>query len=266
MCPVVFLSVLVSILILFLEAASSFQVQFNPSYLKFMEEDVQHINFTITGYIFDRDSDVSEFQLRIMHPNIADVPDGKNRSIYLRKDDFEKGTAEGTFEIVGKFLGMTDLFLVEAKAKDPPAKTTNNHVELVVTRKATKLTFYFTVSVAILVTANYINMGCALDMGVVKSVLKRPIAPGLGFLCQYLVMPITSYLVGLLLLGDSTHLRLGLFIFGCSPAGGASNMWTVLLNGNLDLSITMTFISTIAATFYASSLDVYAWKASVFGN
>ncbi|XP_020299673.1 ileal sodium/bile acid cotransporter-like [Pseudomyrmex gracilis] len=34
---------------------------------------------------------------------------------------------------------------------------------------------------------------------------------------------------------------------GISPSGGASNIWTVLLDGNLNLSITMTTMCTIAA-------------------
>lgn len=42
-------------------------------------------------------------------------------------------------------------------------------------------------------------------------------------------------------------MQLGLFFTGSSPAGGASNMWTVLLGGNLDLSITMSTTSTLAA-------------------
>lgn len=34
---------------------------------------------------------------------------------------------------------------------------------------------------------------------------------------------------------------------GCSPGGTAANMWTVLLGGNLNLSITLTFLSTLLA-------------------
>lgn len=40
---------------------------------------------------------------------------------------------------------------------------------------------------------------------------------------------------------------LGLFVTGCSPSGSASNIWTILLNGNVHLSVTMTFLSTIGA-------------------
>ena len=40
---------------------------------------------------------------------------------------------------------------------------------------------------------------------------------------------------------------LGLMTMACSPGGGSSNVWTVLLDGDLDLSITMTFLSTLAS-------------------
>ena len=40
---------------------------------------------------------------------------------------------------------------------------------------------------------------------------------------------------------------LGIFVSGCCPGGGNSNMYTYLLNGDLSLSITMTTISTVAA-------------------
>lgn len=41
--------------------------------------------------------------------------------------------------------------------------------------------------------------------------------------------------------------KLGMFFTGVSPSGGASNVWSVLLGGNLDLSISMTTINTICA-------------------
>ena len=42
-------------------------------------------------------------------------------------------------------------------------------------------------------------------------------------------------------------LRLGLFVLGTCPGGTGSNFWTLLLNGDINLSITMTFVSTVAA-------------------
>jgi sodium/bile acid cotransporter 3/5 len=49
------------------------------------------------------------------------------------------------------------------------------------------------------------------------------------------------------MLMDNIPISLSLFITGCCPGGGASNFWTILLRGNLNLSVTMTFISSIAA-------------------
>ena len=46
---------------------------------------------------------------------------------------------------------------------------------------------------------------------------------------------------------DSPLFRLGLFVLGCCPGGTGSNFWCLLLNGDINLSITMTFISTVAA-------------------
>jgi sodium/bile acid cotransporter 3/5 len=40
---------------------------------------------------------------------------------------------------------------------------------------------------------------------------------------------------------------LALFLYGCSPGGSASNNWTILLDGDIDLSAIMTFASTITS-------------------
>ena len=45
-----------------------------------------------------------------------------------------------------------------------------------------------------------------------------------------------------------------MFVNGCAPGGGASNYWTLLLDGNLPVSVTMTFISTLAALGWFLSL------------
>lgn len=63
--------------------------------------------------------------------------------------------------------------------------------------------------------------------------------------CSFL--PQTAYVLGLLLFPNDPALQLGLFFTGASPAGGASNTWTVILGGNIDLSITMSTTSTLAS-------------------
>lgn len=52
--------------------------------------------------------------------------------------------------------------------------------------------------------------------------------------------------MALLLIADPLQ-GFGLLVLGCCPGGAMSNFWTLLLGGDVELSITMTFISTIAA-------------------
>ena len=42
----------------------------------------------------------------------------------------------------------------------------------------------FGYSVAALISLAYINMGCALDLEVLKTVLRRPVGPAIGFVAQ----------------------------------------------------------------------------------
>lgn len=51
--------------------------------------------------------------------------------------------------------------------------------------------------------------------------------------------------LGYLIFPNDPALHLGMFITGVAPGGGASNIWTFILGGNLDLSLAMTTISTL---------------------
>jgi len=104
----------------------------------------------------------------------------------------------------------------------------------------------FTLVMIIMVLVNTINMGAQLDLEIIKEVFKKPIGPFVGFISQFFFMPLFSFLVGWLL-SDDMLFRLGLFVLGCCPGGTGSNFWTLLLGGDINLSITMTFLSTILA-------------------
>ena len=68
-----------------------------------------------------------------------------------------------------------------------------------------------------------------------------------------------------LFLANNVALQLGLFVTGCSPGGGGSNLWTYILGGNIHLSVTMTFLSTLAAfgMFWNNVLFTF-WKNSFY--
>ena len=52
---------------------------------------------------------------------------------------------------------------------------------------------------------------------------------------------------------------------GCSPGGGASNIWTVMFGGNLDLSVTMTAVSTFSA-FFMMPLWIFTLGSTIFNE
>merc|ERR1712181_203743 len=122
-------------------------------------------------------------------------------------------------------------------------------LDLTVTRSKAKKTAskIFGYSVAVLVSLAYINFGCALDLNVMREVLRKPIGPAIGFVSQFIFMPLCSFALGFVF--DNPEMRLGLFFTGASPGGGASNIWTIMFGGNLDLSVTMTAVSTFSAFF-----------------
>lgn len=150
----------------------------------------------------------------------------------------------------------------------------SDSMPVIIIRDVRLIDTLFIISVASLVSILYINFGAALDFQKVKSVLWRPVGPAIAFGCHFLFLPLVShtftflnlndsksgklkyisivllqasYGLGLLLFPNDPALQLGLFFTGVSPAGGASNTWTVILGGNIDLSITMSTTSTLAS-------------------
>uniref|UniRef100_A0A914CS64 Ileal sodium/bile acid cotransporter n=1 Tax=Acrobeloides nanus TaxID=290746 RepID=A0A914CS64_9BILA len=110
------------------------------------------------------------------------------------------------------------------------------------------LTKFFTVFAGTFVVCVTFMMGTQLDFGRVKEIIRRPIGPLIGFLCQFFIMPLLAFVLAVVFIpADQTALRFALLATGCSPGGGKSSFWTIIFDGNLDLSVSMTFTQTIAA-------------------
>lgn len=147
----------------------------------------------------------------------------------------------GSFLVDATFLGRGNVQIeIEGEKSD-------SALPVIITRAQRVIDTVFIVSVASLVSILYINFGAAMDLKKVKGVLRRPVGPIIAFGCHFVLLPLASYGLGLLLFPNNPELRLGLFFTGSSPAGGASNTWTVIFNGNIDLSITMSTTSTLAS-------------------
>ncbi|KAI4460516.1 sodium-bile acid cotransporter [Holotrichia oblita] len=155
-------------------------------------------------------------------------------------DDF----STSRFNMTGNFLGKTAITM---KIKTISEVKYEETMPVTVIRRKRAIDHIFTASVATLVALIYINFGCALNWNEVRAGVRRPIGPVIGFISQFLFMPLLSFGLGKILFPNNTDMQLGMFFAGVAPAGGASNMWTVILGGNLSLSITMTTISNIAA-------------------
>ncbi|CAF1122313.1 unnamed protein product [Adineta ricciae] len=102
--------------------------------------------------------------------------------------------------------------------------------------------------VPFIITFISIQMGILLDLGVLKELIRRPIQILIGFVCQYGLMPLIAFSITKLFRYESLY-GLGLFVVGCCPGGWASNQWTVLFDGDLNLSVFMSFSSTVASFF-----------------
>ncbi|CRL04901.1 CLUMA_CG017952, isoform A [Clunio marinus] len=199
-------------------------------------------------------------QLRSENEDLATVKNQQN----VRFFEVDKGNRswDAFFDVTGVFLGQTRVF-VEIKDRNNQTEKSNEWLDVTCLRPQRVIDRVFTYSVVILVTVLYINFGAAINMSTIKDIMRKPIGPAICFACQFVFMPLAAYGLGLALFPDFHELALGLFFTGISPGGGASNMWTLLLGGNINLSIAMTTISTLAA-FAMMPLWIFTLGSTIF--
>jgi BASS family bile acid:Na+ symporter len=77
----------------------------------------------------------------------------------------------------------------------------------------------------------------------VRVFMEAPLRALSGLLGQYTIMPICAWMVSLAF--SDPVLRTGIVLVGCMPGAMASNVMTVLLRGDLILSVTMTTLATL---------------------
>lgn len=90
------------------------------------------------------------------------------------------------------------------------------------------------------------GMGLTIRKEDFRIVLSRPREVLSGCLLQYTIMPLTAYLLAVLLNLD-TDIALGVILVGCCPGGTASNVITYIAKGDVPLSVGMTIASTLVA-------------------
>uniref|UniRef100_G1RVS8 P3 protein n=1 Tax=Nomascus leucogenys TaxID=61853 RepID=G1RVS8_NOMLE len=114
-----------------------------------------------------------------------------------------------------------------------------------------------------LIFVNKCSFGCKVELEVLKGLMQSPQPMLLGLLGQFLVMPLYAFLMAKVFMLPKA-LALGLIITCSSPGGGGSYLFSLLLGGDVTLAISMTFISTVAATgFLPLSSAIYSRLLSI---
>ncbi len=89
-----------------------------------------------------------------------------------------------------------------------------------------------------------LSMGITLSLEDFKRILRQPFIIFYGALLQFTVMPLSAYLISLMLAKD-INTSIGIILVGSAPGGTASNLITFLAKGDLAYSISMTTVSTL---------------------
>lgn len=208
----------------------------HPGHVRIAEDESTEVvvSFRVTGSVPQE----SYVAISSDHAHVADVAEPQ-----FVVQDLERNVS---VTVHGKLIGKSRLTFRYFESPDAAASDAQQ-LDVAVIRSMPKIQIIFTIFVAVLVSINNISMGCVISLPTITGVVRKPIAPLIGFACQFLIMPLASYFVGMYAFPDNPNWRLGLFVLGCCPGGTGSNFWTLLFDGDVDLSITMTFFSTIAA-------------------
>lgn len=105
------------------------------------------------------------------------------------------------------------------------------------------------------------GMGLTLTPPDFAVIAKRPIPVVIGVVAQYVVMPLTGWLIGVVL-GLPPELAAGVILVGCCPGGTASNVVSYLAKGDVALSVAMTSVSTLLAPLLTPLLTL--WLAGTY--
>ncbi|XP_007959042.3 ileal sodium/bile acid cotransporter [Chlorocebus sabaeus] len=90
------------------------------------------------------------------------------------------------------------------------------------------------------------SMGCNVEIKKFLGHIKRPWGICVGFLCQFGIMPLTGFVLSVAF--DILPIQaVVVLIMGCCPGGTSSNILAYWVDGDMDLSVSMTTCSTLLA-------------------
>ncbi|XP_059675543.1 hepatic sodium/bile acid cotransporter [Gavia stellata] len=99
-----------------------------------------------------------------------------------------------------------------------------------------------------------VSLGCTMEIAKITTHLRKPKGVAIAVMAQYGIMPLTAFVLGKIFQLGATE-SLALLICGCCPGGNLSNIFSLALRGDMNLSeesflhpsIVMTTCSTVLA-------------------
>jgi BASS family bile acid:Na+ symporter len=103
---------------------------------------------------------------------------------------------------------------------------------------------------ALNITIAFIMFGVALDIKLkqFKDLMMNPKSVIVGVVSQFVLLPAITFLF-VILLNPTPTVALGMILIAACPGGNISNFMSSMAKGNVALSVSLTAISTVAATF-----------------
>lgn len=171
-----------------LAQTTSWTATFEPTKITIHMNEQATINLTIIGL------DANE--LRNENATLEIRSDSSIAGVYnpVSLDDIVDGTWKGAFQIDAIFLGSAKIYveIVSDKGGDRSITT----LPVIIIRGEEFIDRIFLVSVAVLVSILFINFGAAIDLSKIKAITIRPIGPAIACFCQFVFLPVVSFVLG----------------------------------------------------------------------
>ncbi|XP_030584027.1 sodium/bile acid cotransporter 4 [Archocentrus centrarchus] len=102
------------------------------------------------------------------------------------------------------------------------------------------------VFVGLVLCFTMLGLGCTVEISQLGEHIRRPIGVLLALVCQFVIMPLVAFLLALAFSLDDVA-AMAVLLCGCCPGGNLSNILSLLVHGEMNLSIIMTISSTLLA-------------------
>jgi Sodium Bile acid symporter family. len=174
------------------DTMGSWVVNFDPVEVFLPMDSTSTVKFST--YLQPQEIDVGVVRVTTSDESVAN-PCPSNKTYILKTEsisDFDSWSS--AFNVTGNFLGCAEVHLQLINNSDKTVLKQSDPLNVKVVRIQGVTDHLFTYSVAVLVSVIYINFGCALDWSLLKTTIRRPVGPIIGFWCQFLIMPLVSFL------------------------------------------------------------------------